>query len=498
MLNLKLMSRTANGIVDTSASTTKKDVMEAIDGKEAARLAEKNYRTAIEFEINECSRIFASPAELRIFIEKIAGMINGGILKKGSLIRSGADSIKWNYTRIADLENAMGWFYKNLYERLTAEKYDPVETAAFTEYYMNKKIHMWADGCCKTSIAVSAYMMLRGGLMPVRYKDRDEYYETASIDSLNDCGSDEDIYTYTAFYRYYQSLMPSDMPDLFPKMRRISVDGCKLIGSGKNGRVYRLDAETIVKVYSPKNHIQDLLQEKKLARWAFVNGVPTAISFDVVKVGANYGTVFEMLEATSVSQLILHDPDNMEYYLQQYVDLMKRIHHIKADTSIMEDRKKSYTDNVYAIQDSLKKETVDKLLKLLSAIPDDVTLLHGDIHTDNVLKTKQELMVIDMDMLGYGNPIFDFANLYSTLIGFFILERELDVVHVPRSMNRKIWDMTLRLYYSELDEQELKKLNDKIAVLSMVRLLKYCCKHDYPEEDADLLKANLEYRLDTL
>ena len=34
--------------------------------------------------------------------------------------------------------------------------------------------------------------------------------------------------------------------------RRISVEGKEIIGKGGNGVVYRLDEETIVKVYSPK------------------------------------------------------------------------------------------------------------------------------------------------------------------------------------------------------------------------------------------------------
>ena len=32
-------------------------------------------------------------------------------------------------------------------------------------------------------------------------------------------------------------------------MREISVEGCELLGKGGNGAVYRLDEETIVKVY---------------------------------------------------------------------------------------------------------------------------------------------------------------------------------------------------------------------------------------------------------
>ncbi len=35
--------------------------------------------------------------------------------------------------------------------------------------------------------------------------------------------------------------------------------------------------------------------EQRLAKRAFVKGVPTAISYDIVKVGDKYGSVFELL-----------------------------------------------------------------------------------------------------------------------------------------------------------------------------------------------------------
>ena len=42
----------------------------------------------------------------------------------------------------------------------------------------------------------------------------------------------------------------ADTPETSGKpMREVSVEGCELLGKGGNGAVYRLDEETIVKVY---------------------------------------------------------------------------------------------------------------------------------------------------------------------------------------------------------------------------------------------------------
>lgn len=86
--------------------------------------------------------------------------------------------------------------------------------------------------------------------------------------------------------------------------RRLSVDGCEVIGRGANGEVYRLDNDTIIKVYLNPDSLPDIQRERELARKAFVLDIPTAIPYDVVKVGSSYGSVFELLNAQSFAKLI--------------------------------------------------------------------------------------------------------------------------------------------------------------------------------------------------
>src|SRR5574344_2999539 len=94
--------------------------------------------------------------------------------------------------------------------------------------------------------------------------------------------------------------------------RVISIEGCEVIGQGSNGKVYRLDPDTIIKVYNNPDALPDIRRERELARKAFVKGIPTAIPYDVVKVGAGYGSVFELLSAKSFSKLLKEDPGKID------------------------------------------------------------------------------------------------------------------------------------------------------------------------------------------
>ena len=88
----------------------------------------------------------------------------------------------------------------------------------------------------------------------------------------------------------------TSMMEISKGYRKISIEGCEKIGDGFFGTVYRLDPETVVKVYKYPDSLPMIKKEQALSKKAFVMGIPTAIPFDIVKVGDLYGTVFELLE----------------------------------------------------------------------------------------------------------------------------------------------------------------------------------------------------------
>ena len=73
----------------------------------------------------------------------------------------------------------------------------------------------------------------------------------------------------------------TEMTKVRKAYRVISVEGCEAIGQGANGKVYRTDLETIVKVYLNPDALSEIHCERELA---FVAGVPTAIPYDVVRI----------------------------------------------------------------------------------------------------------------------------------------------------------------------------------------------------------------------
>jgi hypothetical protein len=142
--NLRATSRTATGVVDTSASVGKAEKMASgLTPEQTAERALNNFTEAISYLYENKDRQFNESGELRVFVETVAQKINTGITKEGVLLRA-EDSDKFPYTRIQDLESAMEQFYQELLERLSRPDADPKEIAAFVEYRIGKFVGIFS------------------------------------------------------------------------------------------------------------------------------------------------------------------------------------------------------------------------------------------------------------------------------------------------------------------------------------------------------------------
>ena len=121
------------------------------------------------------------------------------------------------------------------------------------------------------------------------------------------------------------------------KPRTISVKGCPLIGKGAIGEVYRLDADTIVKVYNIRDSLPMIENEVKRSRQAFLKGIPTAIPFDIVKAGDRYGSVFEMIKARNCNDLLAEEPEHLEALTEMYAGFLRKLHGAEAEPGELPD-----------------------------------------------------------------------------------------------------------------------------------------------------------------
>ena len=266
----------------------------------------------------------------------------------------------------------------------------------------------------------------------------------------------------------------TEMMDISKAYRELSVDGCEVIGEGANGKVYRIDADTIVKVYKNRDALEEIHTERELARKAFVMGVPTAIPYDVVKVGDLYGSVFELLNAKSFAKLMIAHPEQTEQYAKESVEILKTMHNTMLKPGELPDKKQEALVWATYCKDHLPEAVGTKLVALVEAIPDTNNMLHGDYHIKNIMQQNGENLLIDMDTLAMGHPIFEFAAIYAAYVGFSCIDRENvhQFLGIPYEQAQVFWKTTLRSYFETDDEAVLQKIEDQSAAICYARLLR--------------------------
>lgn len=334
------------------------------------------------------------------------------------------------------------------------------------------------------------------------------YYQTVAEQlelSLNKTGA------FKEFIKHINFIWPGSFDSdkaRYRKYREVSVDGCKRIGRGAKGDVYRYDDELVIKVYNRNNTYGDVEREIAMARKAFILGVPTAISFGIVSVGDKYGAMYELVDSETMSSCIEHNPSQVEAYAKMMAELALTIHGTEVTSedgfpSAM-DRVRDYIEGGVGREDAALSA---KVTALLEALPDMGTLLHGDFHTGNVFLQRGEALLIDMDRLAVGHPIIELSDLYY----FYVILGEDDPSVVERFMGfsydtaRRFMRLFLKYYLGTEDEERLNEVEKKASIIGCSRLIRKIRKQRKPSEaDHALVRrcvekiAELAEKLDSL
>lgn len=269
-----------------------------------------------------------------------------------------------------------------------------------------------------------------------------------------------DVFEMTGF----SSIMP-----VKKAMRTIDVSNAEVIGSGFFSTVYRLDKDTIVKVFNRTSDPEQIERELRLAKEAFVLGVPTAISFDIVRVGDKLGVCFEMLDCMSLKNAVVAHPENIHDYVVKYTALLKTINTTECYDPNIPDIKKFYLEKLEVSRPMMEEKYYLKAKELLESVEDRQTFVHGDCHFKNIMVQNDELILIDMDTLSVGHPIFEFAAIYAPYCAF----NEDDPGNSERFFGIKEEDST-RLYNAVVDlyfGKDDPALKDKIRIVSYVHMM---------------------------
>lgn len=231
--------------------------------------------------------------------------------------------------------------------------------------------------------------------------------------------------------------------------------------------VFRLSEETMVKVFSTDASLEEVEHEVQQSREVFIWGVPTVMTFDIVKVKGSYGIIFESIMRKHIDAATLGE---LLRSFHQYI--------IEPDQQIPSaiEREKQ---TVKAMTTEYGEERVAKMLQALNTIPDASNLLHGNLSLRYIAYSQEgnRPIVVDMSNIAYGNPVIDLTHLYCSL---------------PEDMQGEYFDAFLHSYYNEEEESSLKRIKQNITTLARA----YRCFEDGIMDCWDEIFSDLHFKMD--
>jgi uncharacterized protein (TIGR02172 family) len=277
-------------------------------------------------------------------------------------------------------------------------------------------------------------------------------------------------------YDIFETTGFTEILEVKKALRKINIEGMELIGQGATAKVYRMDPETVVKVFNPGVSAMMVNNENVKSKTAFLNGIPTAISYDTVKVGDCFGTVFELLNAEDFISVLRRDKAHLKEHIGHFARSIRVMHTIEVDPEQFLSVRQASLNYLPALEGTVcTHEEVEKLRRLYEIIPERSTFIHGDLHPGNVMVQDGEFVFIDLSSGGKGHPIFDMVSMCA--IYFLNAQNEESRKNglLLRGFSKEecmlIWDTFLRTYLDTNDEALVQKAQQQILAVSSARML---------------------------
>ncbi|MCR5347535.1 MAG: anti-sigma factor antagonist [Fretibacterium sp.] len=260
----------------------------------------------------------------------------------------------------------------------------------------------------------------------------------------------------------------SQLFDVSRGMKDISDRNVRKVGGNSSLTIYRMDDDTLLKVYSNEKSLEAIEQERRYAQIAFMCGIPTIIAYDVVMYKGHYGMLYELVQVDTIASIISSSLEEREKFAADMGKLLKIVHSSEPDSGLLPETGALYEGWAKKMEAWLTPEETSALTRLIQAIPPVNTIVYGNFYGRNIFVQVAELLLINMAGISCGNPIFDLGTAYMN----YVSEPE-EVVKSATGLDpeeaKQFWDTMVRTYFETEDENIIQKHEEVIRAAALLR-----------------------------
>ena len=205
----------------------------------------------------------------------------------------------------------------------------------------------------------------------------------------------------------------TELFEVTKKLRDVSDADVKKMGYSGGVTVYYIGEDILMKVYPEDTRLEEIENERQNAQAAMLFDIPTLIAYDIVTYKDRYGMLYELPKAHTVLSMIETSPRKLVPYAQEMGKLLKKLHSVSFMLDSVERVSEVYKGYARDMAEWLHPSEVEMLVKLIDFIPESDTILYGNFTAQNVfVHQEDELILINMAGLQYGNPLYDLGRIY--------------------------------------------------------------------------------------
>lgn len=201
-------------------------------------------------------------------------------------------------------------------------------------------------------------------------------------------------------------------------LRSVQTDDLELVSARKPDReVYRMRDGDILKTVAGKGRLGRACAVYEAVSAAFDAGAAIARPGELVRTGNKYAITYEFVKGASLKDLVVRRLMSPEDAGEMMARCLRGLHALHGDEERMRDVREPFLRMVDNIAPWLSERTVEACRLAVMDVPYDTTLVHGDVHMDNmIVDGNGELVLIDAGTISMGHPVFDLACTYHTLV----------------------------------------------------------------------------------
>ena len=174
--------------------------------------------------------------------------------------------------------------------------------------------------------------------------------------------------------------------------------------------VYR-EGNRIVKVFSKEHGKANVFNEALCTARVEESGMEIPKVLEVAEIDGGWAIVIEYAEGETMEKLMADHPENLETYMEQFVDLQLAMQEKKAPRLTLQRDK--FARKIESMKDVLSATNRYELLTRLDSMPNHTKLCHGDFNPSNVIvKPDGTMAIIDWAHATQGNASGDAAITY--------------------------------------------------------------------------------------